>query len=101
LSLMVTLAVAAPECVGAKTTDSVQFAPTAMLFPQLFVRANSAASVPVTLTLPIVRAAVPEFESVSEAAGLLDPIIWLPKDTLLGFRVRAGTDAAASTTDTC
>jgi hypothetical protein len=101
LSLIVMLADAAPAYVGAKTTESVQFALAATPLPQRLVIVNSAASGPVMLRLLIVNAAVPALESVEVIAGLLVPVTWLPNDKLLGFNPNVGADAPASVNDIC
>jgi hypothetical protein len=68
LSLILTLALRAPEADGEKVTPIVQLAPAASVLGdsgQVVVSAKSAAFVPVRLTLLIVNAAVPELVSVT------------------------------------
>jgi len=54
LSVIVTAAVTAPAAVGAKCPWMVQFAPTAMIDPQLLANTNEEAFAPVTAMLEMV-----------------------------------------------
>ena len=64
LSAMATEADRLPAAEGLKVTETVQVAATASEVPQVLVWLKSAALVPVTATLMIDSAAVPEFETV-------------------------------------
>jgi hypothetical protein len=67
---MLTEADFAPALAGVNTMLMLQFAPTARLAPQLFVRLNSAEFAPARVMLEIVSAAVPVLVSVIISAGL-------------------------------
>jgi hypothetical protein len=63
-SAIATEADRAPASAGVKATEIVQLAATASELPHVLVWLKSAALVPVTATLVIDSAAVPEFETV-------------------------------------
>jgi hypothetical protein len=79
LSLIETEALLVPVAVGVKVTLMVQSAPAATLVPQVFVWAKSPGSVPVMLTLVILRLTLPTFVSVTVFAALVCPTLTLPK----------------------
>jgi hypothetical protein len=68
----------APVLLGAKVTLAEQDCEGFRLLPQLLIRANCPASVPLSATPAIVSAAVPEFVTVKVCATELAPIFWLP-----------------------
>ncbi|HMC60700.1 MAG TPA: hypothetical protein VKJ01_16035 [Candidatus Solibacter sp.] len=70
-------AVRAPETVGANTTLTVRFAPTATEAPQVLVCVKSPAFVPVMVMLEIVTALFPVLNSVTPLGGLLVLMDWL------------------------
>ena len=71
LSAMATEANRLPAADGLKVTETVQLAPAATLTPQVLVWLKSAALVPVTATLVMDSAALPEFETVIVWAALI------------------------------
>jgi hypothetical protein len=71
--------------VGIKVTDRVQAPPAAMVAPQLWLTAKS----PEAATEVRLKAAVPEFVSVTVRAALVVPVVCDPK-------VRAEGDSAAA-----
>ena len=72
---------------GVKVTLMVQFAPTAMLVPQLLVCPKSLGLAPVMAMLLIVTAAPVGFESVSVWDALVVPTCWLLNGTVTGERL--------------
>ena len=80
---------------GAKVTEIVQLAPAFRLVPQLPVWANCVGLAPVSPMLVMLSAAVPVLVSVTVWAELVVPTVWLPKATLLGLRLTAGTPTPA------
>lgn len=89
LSLIVKVADRLPTWMGLKVTLIVQFAPAATEMPQVLVSLKSPPSAPLTLTLLMVSASVPVFESVMVWAGLTLPTAWLPKYRRPGERFAA------------
>jgi hypothetical protein len=77
-------AVRAPLADGAKVTLMVQLAPEATELPQVLDWAKSPAFVPVTDTLEIVKAALPELLTVTAWAALAVERDWLPNVRLRG-----------------
>jgi hypothetical protein len=77
-------AVRAPLADGAKVTLMVQLAPEATELPQVLDWAKSLAFVPVTDTLEIVKAALPELLTVTAWAALAVERDWLPNVRLRG-----------------
>ena len=73
LSVMVTEAVRSPVWVGLKVTVKVQLAPIARPVPQVLVWLKSAALVPVTTRLLMVKARPLGLESVTVFAALVVP----------------------------
>ena len=67
LSVIVTLPVLVPACVGVKVTLTVQLAPTASEFPQVFVWAKS----PLAPMLVMSRVAVPGLVTVTACDALV------------------------------
>src|SRR2546425_8303755 len=87
------LALRLPAAVGVKVTEIVQLAPAASvlgLSGQVFVWAKSLAFAPLTATVLIVSAAVPELVSVTFCAALVVPTACCPKLRLVGFNVATG-----------
>jgi hypothetical protein len=78
---------------GVKVTLIVQVAPAARLAPQLLVWAKSAALVPVTEMLLMVRAALPGLESVMGRAVAEVPTSVPGKASGLGLSVACGVGA--------
>src|SRR5580692_1593936 len=74
------LPVAAPLAVGANFTLTVQDPPAAMELPQVLVSLNG----PLALTDDTDAATVPEFDTVTVCAELVDPTASLPNETLAG-----------------
>ena len=91
LSTIVTAAICAPRVKGLNVPLIVQFAPAARLVPQVLLKLNEDAFVPVTLMLLMVIATAPVLESVTLCDGLVVPTTWLPKATLGADRVTVVT----------
>jgi hypothetical protein len=72
--------VADPAAVGANVTLTVQEPPAAMELPQVLVWLNG----PLTLTEDTDAAVLPGLDTVTVCAALVDPVAWLPNDTLDG-----------------
>jgi hypothetical protein len=89
---MATEADRVPASAGVKVIESVQLAATASEAPQVLVCLKSAALVPVTATLLIDSAAVPEFETVIVWVVLV-PRFWFPNVRPEGFSEICGTPA--------
>jgi hypothetical protein len=81
------LALSDAPTLGINVTLTVQLAPGATIEPQPFVMGKSAAFVPVTVTLLMVRDTVPEFVRVTTNGALCEPTATLPKARLVGARV--------------
>jgi hypothetical protein len=93
LSVIVKEALRAPVLPGVKVTLILQVALAAsvlVLAGQVLVWAKSLALVPLSAMLLIVRGDVPELVSVIVWGELVLPVLWLPKFTLVGFKVTAG-----------
>jgi hypothetical protein len=92
---ILTLALFVPVEVGVNVTLTVQVAPAASVAPQVVVRANWLASVPVrviALAPPPVktRSAVPVLLMVTDCAVLVTVVRWLPKLRLVGLTPMIG-----------
>jgi hypothetical protein len=94
LSLIETVAVAAPVAVGLNSSVIVQLAFTAMLAAQLLVSTKSPGAAPPSEMETPVSAAVPLSVSVTDFAALVDPAGWLPKASLVALSVTADVAAA-------
>lgn len=94
MSAKVSDAVALPAAVGRKSTWIVQLRPAATLVPQLFDAENEAALAPANPTLLTARGKPPVFVNVTVCAGLLTPIVSLPKLRLAGVTEAAAGAAA-------
>ena len=90
LSATLSVAVAAPVAVGAKTTAMVHLAPAASELPQVFVVLNTVASVPVSLIPVIDNAALPVLVRVAVCDELLLPSVTEPKVRVAGVSIAAG-----------
>ena len=90
LSVMLTVDVRLPVCVGVKVTLMVQLAFTASDFPHLLVCEKSRRLPPDTLMSDSDSDVVPVFVSVIPCALLLTPTIWLPKLRLVGDNFTTG-----------
>ena len=74
-----------PNAEGLKVSVTEQLAPVPRLAPQVFdVTWKSAAFVPLSVTLLMVRATCPTFVSVSDIAALVVFTSWLGKARLVG-----------------
>ena len=65
MSVTATVAVRVPDAVGLNVTLIAQLAPAATELPQVLLWAKSPAFVPVTATLVMLSAAVPELDRVT------------------------------------
>src|SRR6266581_5927541 len=93
LSVKIRLALRAPVVPGVTVMVIVQELPAArvlVLAGQVLVCAKSAAFVPVSAMLLMLKDVVPLLVSVTVCAVLSIPTFWLPKFTLVGFRLTAG-----------
>jgi len=92
LSVMVMVAGAAPEAMGAKWPWMLQLAPTARLAPQLLAKTNCDAPAPVTAMLAIDKVAVPVLVNVTDWELLDVPRATVPNERLVDDRVTDPTD---------
>ena len=74
-SAILSVAARTPVARGLKVTLMVQLAPAATLVPHVFVCAKSVALVPVNVMATAVKAAVPEFVTVTALAALVVPTV--------------------------
>jgi len=79
LSATLTVAVRIPPAVGLKVTLMVQWAPTATLAPQLWVRAKLVELAPDTVMPVTFKVALPVLARVIACAALVVPTAWLAK----------------------
>ena len=91
LSVMVIVAVSAPDAAGAKCPWIEQLTPTARLDPQVLPNTNEDASVPVTAMLVIVTAEVPVSVTVTACDPLAMPTSTEPYERLAAESVTGGT----------
>jgi hypothetical protein len=87
LSAMASEALRAPVADGVNVTLIVQFAPAPTVLTQLFVWAKSPGLVPPSVTLDMLRGALPEFERVTACAALVVP-------TPCGLNMRLAVETA-------
>jgi hypothetical protein len=78
-----------------QVTAIVQLAPALRLAVHEFAMANELEFAPVTATLVMVSAAVPELLSVAFCAALATPIVSVPKFSVAGVSAGFGDPAAA------
>lgn len=94
--MIVRLALRLPTADGVKVTENEHDAPAASVLPQVVVRAKSPAFAPVSATLEIDSAAVPEFVSVTDFAELDEPTSCEPKLRLVDDSVTAAADGGGA-----
>lgn len=90
LSLNVTAAVNTPLAFGTNWTLTVQLAPAAKLVPQLLLCLKRFGYAPVSQISDMLKVALPVFFTVRVWAGLVVLAGWLPKDRLVGEKLREG-----------
>jgi hypothetical protein len=95
LSATLSVAVAVPADVGAKTMEMVHFAPAASELPQVVVSLKTPASAPDRVMPVIAKAALPVFMRVAVCAALLLPVATEPKVSVAGVSVAAGAVTTA------
>src|SRR5260221_6529155 len=88
LLAMLSVPVREPVAVGVKVTLTVQDAPAARVVPQLLVCAKS----PVAENEETDAAVPPVLLTVTACEPLVEPTVWLPKDTLDGFAETDGPE---------
>src|ERR1017187_1271156 len=97
LSAIDSEAVSAPAAAGLNSTETVQVAATASDVPQVVADLRKdVAFVPVTVSDVSVRAAVPEFFTVTSCAAVVTPTAVEAKLRLVGVSVTAGAVTAAA-----
>ena len=84
LSLTLSDAVRVPLAVGLKMILTLQVAPAANELPQVWVCAKSPALIPVMATPAMLRVVAPTLVSVTVFAGLVVPMLTVPKFRVVG-----------------
>ena len=90
MSVIATVAARGPAIVGSKSTEILQFAPTATLVPHVLVDAKEDAFTPVTPMLVIDKAPCPLLVNVTDCDAVAVPTADDPNERLVAERVTAG-----------